>query len=66
MALGNRLKEIRMREYMMNQKDFADMLGISRSTYNNLETGRVDGRIETALIISEALNIPVHEIWHLK
>ena len=66
MAVRNSLKEIRMTKYMMDQKSFAKMIGISNTTYNNLETNRVVGNIETALKIAKALNLPVEEIWILE
>lgn len=66
MAVKHKLKEIRMQQYMMSQTDFAKMIGISISTYNNLESGRNDGKIETALIIAKALNLNVEDIWHLE
>lgn len=66
MGAKNRLKEIRMREYMMDQKSFSKMIGISNTTYNNIELGRVQGNIETALKIAKALNLKVEDIWQLE
>lgn len=66
MGVKNRLKEIRMKEYMLDQKSFAKMIGISNTTYNNIETNRVVGNIETALKIAKALNLPVEDIWELE
>ena len=49
MSVRNRLKEIRMREYMINQKQFYTMLGISKSTYSQIENNKQQGNIETIL-----------------
>jgi DNA-binding XRE family transcriptional regulator len=62
----NKLREIRMREYMMDQKEFSRMIGISNTTYNNIENNNVQGNIETILKISKALNKHVEEIWLLE
>ncbi|MBY6950367.1 helix-turn-helix transcriptional regulator [Clostridium botulinum] len=62
----NRLKEIRMREYMMDQKQFYTMLDISKSTYSQIENNKQQGNIETVLKIAKALSRPVEEIWFLE
>lgn len=64
--MKNKLREIRMREYMMDQKTFAEMLGIKRSTYNTIELNKVQGNAETLLTISKALNRKVEDIWYLE
>ncbi|MDU6337849.1 helix-turn-helix transcriptional regulator [Clostridium sporogenes] len=62
----NRLKEIRMREYMMNQKEFCEqILKLSVSTYNPIEQNKAQGNIETILKIAKALNRSVEEIWYM-
>lgn len=61
----NRLKEIRMREYMLNQKDFCRLIGISQSTYNPIENNTKQGNAETILLIAKGLNRRVEEIWYL-
>lgn len=65
MGVKNRLKEIRMREYMMNSSEFSKMLGISLSTYSQIETNKQQGNIETILKIAKALNRKVEDIWYL-
>lgn len=40
MGVKNRLRIIRMRKYMMAQKEFAEMLGIKKSTYNTIELNK--------------------------
>ena len=61
----NRLKEIRMKKYMMNSKEFSELLGIKANTYSQLETQKQQGNIETILKISKALNLKVEDIWYL-
>lgn len=61
----NKLKEIRMREYMMNSSEFCKVLGISISTYSKIESNKQQGNIETVLKISKALNRKVEDIWYL-
>lgn len=61
--LKNRLKEIRMREYMMNQKDFANMLKIDRGTYSRIENMKKSVSLENAFDISEKLNLKIEDIW---
>ncbi|MDY3360541.1 MAG: helix-turn-helix transcriptional regulator [Clostridium celatum] len=61
----NRLKEIRMKNYMMNSKEFSELLGIKANTYSQLETQKQQGNIETILKISKALNLKVEDIWYL-
>lgn len=66
MAVKNRLKEIRMKKYMKNQKEFCELLGISQSTYSPIEANKIQGNIENILMISKALNLKVEEIWYLE
>lgn len=61
----NRLKEIRMKNYMMNSKEFSELLGVKTNTYSQLETQKQQGNIETILKISKALNLKVEDIWYL-
>ena len=63
--MKNRLKEIRMREYMMSQKEFCELIGISQSTYSSIEANKIQGNIENILIICKALNRKVEDIWYL-
>jgi DNA-binding XRE family transcriptional regulator len=61
----NRLKEIRMREYMMNKTQFADMLDINYKQYIKYEIDTVPS-LEIALKISDKLNRSVNEIFYLE
>lgn len=62
----NKLKEIRMTKYMMNSNEFCKVIGISTSTYSQIETNKQQGNIETILKISKALNLKVEDIWYLE
>ena len=62
----NKLKEIRMTKYMINSNEFCKMIGISPSTYSQIETNKQQGNIETILKISKALNLKVEDIWYLE
>lgn len=66
MGVKNRLKEIRMREYMMNSSEFCEVLGVALSTYSQIESNKQQGNIETVLKIAKALNLKVEDIWHLE
>ena len=60
----NRLKEIRMREYMLNMKEFAALLEINYVQYTGYEKGIVP-YLEVALKIAENLNRKVDDIFYL-
>lgn len=66
MGVRNRLKEIRMREYMMKQNEFCKLIKISQSTYSAIESNKIQGNIENVLIIAKALNRRVEDIWYLE
>lgn len=61
--LKNRLKEIRMREYMMSSKDFAEMLGINYTTYSKIENNKKSVSLENAYEIAKRLNRNIEDIW---
>jgi putative transcriptional regulator len=60
----NRLKEIRMREYMMNLTQFAEFLGSDLKTYSGWEKGSTP-TLKKSLEVSIKLNKNVNEIWYL-
>lgn len=64
MAIKNRLKEIRMKEYMMNQKEFAEFLGIDYRQYNRYENGVVPS-LEVVLKICKKLNKNIEQVFYL-
>lgn len=65
MGVKNKLKEIRMKEYMMNMTQFADMLEINYHQYVRYENGTVP-YLEVALKIAKKLNKHVDEIFYLE
>ena len=62
----NRLREIRMREYLMEQKEFAAFLGVGLTTYFNWEKGTSKPPLEKAIEIANKLDKDVREIWYLE
>lgn len=64
MAVRNRLKEIRMQEYMENGKEFCNRIGIPQSTYSPLESNKKQGTADTMFKIARALNKKIEEIWY--
>lgn len=66
MAVKNNLKEIRMKEYMMNMTQFAEFLEIDIKLLSSWEKGRSKPTLERALEISNKLNKTVNEIWYLE
>lgn len=64
MRLKNRLKEIRMREYLKNQSEFSSFLGIPLTTYSQWERGVSNPTLEKAFEIANKLNKKMEEIWH--
>lgn len=63
MRVKNKLKEIRMKEYLMNQSEFDKYLEVSITTYSQWEIGTSNPTLETAFIISNKLNRKIHDIW---
>jgi DNA-binding XRE family transcriptional regulator len=64
MGVKNKLKEIRMKEYMLPQTEFAKLLEIDYRQYNRYENGTVPN-LETALQIIERLNKTINEVFYL-
>ena len=61
--LTNILKELRMRRYMLNQKEFSRILGVSEAQYSRYESKTAQPSLEIAIKISIALNMTVNDIW---
>ena len=51
----NRLKEIRMREYMMEPKEFAEYLSVNTKTYYSWEREAAGPTLEKALEVAKKL-----------
>ncbi|MBB6623851.1 helix-turn-helix domain-containing protein [Clostridium gasigenes] len=62
----NKLKEIRMKEYLMAPGEFAKYIGTDIKNYSNWESGRSRPKLEIALQIAKKLNKTVEEIWFLE
>lgn len=60
----NRLKEIRMKEFMATQGEFAKILEIDYRQYNRYENGTVPS-LPTALHIAKMLNRNLENIFYL-
>jgi DNA-binding XRE family transcriptional regulator len=63
--VGNNLKEIRTK-LGMTQAELAELVGVARVSIIAIENGRFIPTIETALRISQALNVPVEKIFWLQ
>lgn len=63
MKIKNRLKEIRMKVYMENSKDFACRIGIPLSSYSQIENENRGVTIERAFSIAKRLDLEVSDIW---
>jgi len=66
LGIKNNLKEIRMREYMLNSVEFAKILGLDIKNYSNWENNISRPKLELALEISIKLKRTVNDIWYLK
>lgn len=65
-GVKNRLKEIRMKEYMMNITQFAELLGYDMKIVSSWERGISRPVLETALDIAKKLRRNVNDIWYLE
>ena len=63
--IGNKIKELRA-ELGMTQAQLAELVGVARVSIVSIENGRFIPTIETALRISQALNVPIENIFWLK
>ena len=63
--VGNKIKELRA-SLGMTQAQLAERVGVARVSIVSIETGRFIPTIETALRISQALDLPVDQIFWLK
>jgi putative transcriptional regulator len=66
LGVKNRLKEIRMREYMLNQTEFSKMIGYDLKTVSNWERGISTPTLERGIDVSNKLNKKVNDIWYLE
>jgi len=64
-AVGNNIKEIRTK-LGITQAGLAELVGVARVSIVAIENGRFIPTIETALHISQALNLPIEKIFWLQ
>lgn len=62
----NNLREIRMREFMMEPQEFAKHIGVNYKTYYSWEKGTAGPSLDKALEIAKILNKSVEDIWYLE
>ena len=62
----NRLKEIRMGEYMMSKRDFASYLKIIEQQYLRYENDISNPSLEIAFKIAKVLNKHLDDIWYIE
>ena len=62
----NKLKEIRMREYAEDPKEFANRLEVNVKTYYVWENGAALPSSVKMLEVAKKLNKQVNEIWWLE
>ncbi|CAJ1611459.1 helix-turn-helix transcriptional regulator [Clostridium perfringens] len=65
MGVKNRLREIRMQEFVMDTGEFSRKLGVNLKTYSNWEKNRSKPPLEEALRIAKELDRKVEDIWSL-
>jgi DNA-binding XRE family transcriptional regulator len=63
--IKNKLKEIRMKEFMLNKKEFAKYLEIAERQYNRYENAIQQPSLETALYIAKKINKTVDDLWEI-
>ncbi|HFD2050276.1 helix-turn-helix transcriptional regulator [Clostridium perfringens] len=66
MGVKNKLREIRMQEFVMDTGDFARKLNVNLKTYSNWEKNRSKPSLEEALRIAKELERKVEDIWSLE
>lgn len=62
--IKNKLLQIRLQMGYKKQLDFARFLGLSQQAYNKIENNKKQVTLETAIDISDKLNIPIREIFY--
>ena len=63
--LNNNLKIIRMREYLMNKREFSKMLDVAEQQYSRYENGQSVPSLEIAIKISNSLQKNINDIWFI-
>lgn len=65
-GVKNRLREIRMKEYMMEPGEFATKIQVNPRTYYSWEAGTAIPSIKEGLRISKIINKRLDDIWYLE
>lgn len=65
-GVKNHLKEIRMKEFVMDPGEFASFIGTDIKNYSNWENNRSRPKLELAIAIAQKLNRKVEDIWYLE
>ena len=63
-GVKNKLKEIKMREYMMSSSEFIKFLEVPLSTYSQWENGSSNPTLAKAFEIAKKLNRKLEDIWY--
>lgn len=58
------LKNFRVNKNM-TQEEFAEKMGVSRSCYQNIESGIRNGKLSFWLQLQAAFNIPTAAMWEI-
>ncbi|MEW9093922.1 MAG: helix-turn-helix domain-containing protein [Clostridiaceae bacterium] len=66
MEIKNNLRDIRMREYAMEPKDFAELIEVNKKTYYGWESGAAIPSMKEGLRVCKKLNKRLEEIWYLE
>ena len=66
MQVKNKLREIRMRDFMKEPSEFADMIGVNRRTYYSWESGNAVPSIKEGLRICKIIKKGFDEVWYLE
>ena len=61
----NKLKEIRLKNYMMTGREFSKMFNVSNTTYSNWEQGVSRPTLDKALEVAKILNMRIDDVWYL-
>ena len=64
MGIKSKLKEIRMKEYMLNCREFSKMLEVPLSTYSQWENSQTYPSLPKAFEVCKKLNKKVNEVWY--
>lgn len=65
MAIKSKLKEIRMKEFLMSPGEFAEFLGVDNKIYSSWERERSRPKLEVALKVANKLKRDVKDIWYV-